>query len=282
MWSFRLKTKNIRKTAAGVAALALILVPAVADAQTAVTQAYGVTGTVQQGMIVMLDPKNASNVEPLTNKRDSAMQGVVVAANDSAVTLSGDGTSDQVYVATAGKYDVLVSTQNGPIKAGDIISISALDGIGMKADSNESVVLGKALESFNGTNNVKGTTTLTTSNGTSNVSLGLIQVDVGISHNPLAVNGNDTAVPGFLRHWAEAIAGKPVSAARIYIGLAILLVTVAVAGSVLYGGVRSGLIAIGRNPLAKSSILRGLLQVIFIGLAIFVVGLVAIYVLLKL
>lgn len=267
---------------AGAVALGFVLVPAVAGAQTAVTQAYGVTGTVQQGMIVMLDPANANNVEPLTNQKGSAMQGVVVAANDSAVTLSGDGTSDQVYVATAGKYDVLVSTQNGPIKAGDIISISSVDGIGMKADESQSVVLGKALQNFDGTNNVKSTTTLTTSNGTQNVAIGLVQVDIGISHNPLAPNSSDAAVPGFLRHWAEAIANKPVNATRIYISLAILLVTVAVAGSLLYGGVRSGLAAIGRNPLAKSSILRGLVQVIFIGLAIFVVGLVAIYVLLRL
>ncbi len=281
MWSIRLKSKKLQRLVAGVSALGLLLVPAIASAQ-AVAQAYGVTGTVQKGMLVQLDPKNASNVEALTNKKDSSMLGAVVSASDSAVTLSGDNTSNQVFVANTGKYDVLVSTQNGAIKAGDIISISALDGIGMKADASQSVILGKALEGFNGTNKVSGTTRLTTSNGSTNVSIGLIQVNIGISHNPLAQIGSSTQVPGFLRKLAENIAGKPVSAPRIYISLAVLLVTVVIAGSLLYGGVRSSLVAIGRNPLARSSVLSGLFQVMFIGVIIFVIGLVAIYLLLKL
>lgn len=277
----RLRRKTIQKIAASCVALGLLLLPAVATAQ-AVTQAYGITGTVQKGMIVMLDPKNANNVEPLSNKKDSAMQGVVVSASDSAVTLSGDGSSNQVYVATSGKYAVLVSTQNGPIKTGDLVSISALDGIGMKADSNQSVVLGKALEGFNGTNNVIGTTSLATSKGTTNVSLGLIQVNIGISHNPLEQTGSSTQVPLFLRKLAETIAGKPVSASRIYMSLIVLLVTAIITGSLLYGGVRTSLVAVGRNPLARRSVLRGLFQILLIGMVIFVLGLLAIYLLLKL
>jgi hypothetical protein len=280
MWSIRLKNKTVQILAA-LGICGLMVIPAVVSAQ-AVTQSYGVTGSIQKGMIVMLDSKNTNNVEPLTNKKDSAMQGVVVSASDSAVTLSGDGSTNQVYVATTGKYNVLVSNQNGPIKAGDIISISALDGIGMKADTTQSVILGKALEAFNGTNHVSGTTQLTTSTGSTNVSLGLIQVNIGISHNPLAASGTDGQVPSFLRKAADAIAGKPVGAPRIYIGLAILLATFIIAGSLLYGGVRSSMVAIGRNPLARGSVLRGLFQVMFIGLIIFVVGLLAIYLLLKL
>lgn len=281
MWLRWLNTKNIRKIMAGTGALGLLVAPVVASAQ-AVTQAYGVTGSIQKGMIVMLDPKNSNNVEPLTNKKDNAMQGVIVSASESAVSLSGDGSTDQVYVANGGKYDVLVSTQNGPIKAGDILSISALDGIGMKADSHESLILGKALQSFDGTNNVSGTTRLATSTGTKNVSIGLVQADISISHNPLSQAGGDTAVPGFLRHIASSIAGHPVTASRIYIGLAVFLITVFVAASLLYGGVRSSLTAIGRNPLAKGSVLRGMFQVLSVGLIIFVVGLVAIYLILKL
>lgn len=283
MWSIRLKSKIVQSLAVGFGVVGFLLLPAAASAQTAVTQAYGVTGTLQKGMIVMLDPHNSSNVQALTNSEDSAMQGVVVAANDSAVTLSGDGSGNQVYVATAGKYQVLVSTQNGPIQAGDLVSISALNGIGMKADGSQSVILGKALESFNGTNNVSGTTTLTTSRGTTNVSLGLISVDIGISHNPLAQAGSGgAAVPGFLRKLAAAIAGKPVSAPRIYLSLAVLLVTMVVSGSLLYGGVRSSMVSIGRNPLARTSVLSGLFQVMGIGLIIFVIGLLAMYLLLKL
>lgn len=261
--------------------LGMVLLPVLSYAQT-VSQGYGVTGTVQKGMIVMLDPKDSRKVMPLTNKTDKAMHGVVVSANDTVVSLGGDSSSNQVYVAGSGKYDALVSTQNGSIKDGDIISISALDGIGMKADAGQNVILGKALSTFDGTKNVSGNATLTTSSGNKQVAIGFVQIDIGISRNPLAVSVSGPPVPAFLRKSGENIAGKPVSTVRLYVSLAILLITLFMTGSLLYGGVRSSMVSIGRNPLAKKSILRGLIQVVVLGLIVFVIGLIAIYLLLKL
>lgn len=258
-----------------------LLLPLVTYAQT-VSQGYGVTGTVQKGMIVMLDPKDSRKVTPLTNKSDKAMHGVVVSANDTVVSLGGDNSANQVYIASNGKYDALVSTQNGPIKSGDIISISALDGIGMKADAGQNVILGKALGTFDGTKTVSGTATLATTGGNKQVAIGFVQIDIGISRNPLAVSVSGPPVPAFLRKSGDSIAGKPVSTVRLYISLAVLLITLFMTGSLLYGGVRSSLVSIGRNPLAKKSILRGLVQVVVLGLIVFVIGLIAIYLLLKL
>jgi len=51
---------------------------------------------------------------------------------------------------------------------------------------------------------------------------------------------------------------------------------------VLYGGIRSSIISIGRNPLAKKSIVRGLIQVITVGVIILVIGLFSVYLLLRL
>lgn len=273
-----------RRTVWASLALGLVIAlaaPMFTHAQT-VSQGYGVTGDVRKGMIVMLDPKNSHKVTPLTNKSETSMLGVVVAANDTVVSLGGDTTSAQVYVASNGKYDALVSTQNGAIKAGDIISISALDGIGMKADAAESVILGKALSGFDGSKNVSGTATLTAVSGTKTVAIGFAQIDISISHNPLAASISGPPVPAFLRKTGESIAGTPVSTVRLYVSLAILLVTIFMTSNLLYGGVRSSLISIGRNPLAKKSILRGLIQVIILGLTVFVIGIVAIYLLLKL
>jgi hypothetical protein len=259
----------------------VMLFPGIVSAQT-VSQGYGVTGVVQKGMIVMLDPKDSRKVQALTNKTDKAMHGVVVSANDTVVSLGGDSSNAQVYVASNGKYDALVSNQNGAIKSGDIISISALDGIGMKADSRQGVILGKALSGFDGTKNVSGNAALTTSAGKKDVAIGFIQIDIGISRNPLAVSVSGPPVPAFLRKSGDSIAGKPVSTVRLYVSLAILLITIFMTGSLLYGGVRSSLVSIGRNPLAKKSILRGLIQVVVLGLIVFVIGLIAIYLLLKL
>ena len=276
--SFRLSQRLLLTIVVGCGVVLPCL--GIANAQT-VSQGYGSTGVVQKGMIVMLDPKDSQKVRALTNKTDKAMHGVVVAANDTVVSLGDDSSKNQVYVASNGKYDALVSTQNGPIKTGDIISISALDGVGMRADAGQAVILGKSLGNFDGKKNVSGNASLTTSAGKKDVAIGLVQIDIGISRNPLAVSVSGPPVPAFLRKTGDIVAGKPVSTVRLYISSAVLLITMFMTGSLLYGGVRSSMIAIGRNPLAKKSILRGLIQVVA-GLTIFVTGLVAIYLLLKL
>jgi len=210
------------------------------------------------------------------------MHGVVVSANDTILSFGGDGTTSQVYVANNGKYEVLVSNQNGPIEKGDIVTISSIDGIGMKVDVNQSVVLGKSLTTFDGKNNVSGYMTLKTNSGNKKVAIGKIVVDIGIAHNPIQVSVNGPPVPAFLKKAGQVITGKTVSTWRLYIALIVLLLTVFVAGSLLYGGVRSSLVAIGRNPLAKGAVARGLIQVIVLGVIIFVLGLFSIYLILKL
>lgn len=266
---------------AGVCALLLFALPSIVSAQ-AISHAYDTDGTVQKGMIVMLDPKNSNKIKPLTNKNDAAMHGVVVSANDTILSFGGDGTTSQVYVANDGKYEVLVSNQNGTIEKGDIITISSIDGIGMKVDVNQSVILGKSLTTFDGKNNVSGYMTLKTSTGNKKVAIGKVVVDIGIAHNPIQVSVNGPPVPAFLKKAGQVITGKTVSTWRLYIALIVLLLTMFVAGSLLYGGVRSSLTAIGRNPLAKGSVARGLIQVIVLGVIIFVLGLFSIYLILKL
>jgi hypothetical protein len=123
----------------------------------AVTRAFTTDNPIQRGMIVKLDDKDNTKVVPVSGKELQKIEGIVVAANDSPVTLSTDNsTKQQVYVATTGRYDVLVSNQNGPIKTDDYISVSALDGVGMKATSSQSRILGKALSSFDGKSNTIG------------------------------------------------------------------------------------------------------------------------------
>lgn len=273
--------QRYRRLGAGASALLLLFIPAIVSAQ-AISHAYDTDGTVQKGMIVMLDSKNSNKVKPLSNKNDVAMHGVIVSANDTILSFGGDGTTSQVYVANDGKYEVLVSDQNGTIKKGDIITISALDGIGMKVDVRQSVVLGKALTAFDGKNNTSGHMTLKTNTGNKKVAIGKIIVDIGIAHNPIQVSVNGPPVPAFLKKAGEVITGRTVSTWRLYFALLILIVTVFVTGSLLYGGVRSSLVAIGRNPLAKGAVTRGLIQVIVLGVIIFVLGLFSIYLILKL
>jgi hypothetical protein len=264
----------------------VLLVPTVASADSSlsqsVTEGYGSSQNLQKGTIVMLDSKDPTQVDALTQASIADMQGVVVAANDAPVTLSSSGNTNQVYVATFGRYGVLVSNQNGSIKSGDYITISSLAGVGMKANTTQAIILGKADASFDGISNVEGGATLNESGGKHvAVSIGRIQVDIVISHNPLQASATAN-LPGFLSKAGQLVANKPVSAGRVYISIFILLISAVLAGSMLYSGVRSGLTAIGRNPLAKKSITRNLIQVIFTSLGIFIIGLFGVYLLLKL
>jgi hypothetical protein len=180
-------------------------------------------------------------------------------------------------VATSGNYEVLVNNQNGPIKTGDYITISSLEGIGMKADETESVVLGRAVSEFDGVNGSVGSADV---NGTK-VNFARIQVNVAINRNPLLKVPEQSKVPKFLQKLGESVADRPVSATRLYLSLAIFLAAAFISGVLLYSGARNSLTAIGRNPLSKKAILRGLLQITALSLTIFIIGIFAVYLLLK-
>jgi hypothetical protein len=247
-----------------------------------VAQGYGTNQPLQNGMIVKLVDKDSSKVEPLTQATATKMQGVVVSSSDTTINLSNTGNNGQVFVATFGHYDVLVSNQNGPIKAGDYVTISSLAGVGMKVDTDQPTVIGKATADFSGSGQVAGSAKLKDSTGKQiTVSLGRIPVDISISHNPLqqlTANG----LPSFLQHASEAVAGKPVDPTRVYIALVVLVAGSLVAGAILYSGVRGGLISIGRNPMAKKYIVSGMIRVVVSGLIVFVLSVFGVYLLLKL
>lgn len=292
--------RYLAATATTIAFL-LVLIPSAANAATAksttsssssttattnssnqVTQGYGTTQPLQKGMIVKLVDNDATKVEALTTATISKLLGVVVAANDAAFALANNGNNGQVFVATTGNYDVLVSNQNGPIKSGDYITISALAGIGMKVDTTESAVLGRATASFDGSSNVSGTATLKDATGAQvKVSIGRIPVEINVGHNPLQQTG-EKIVPAFLQAAAQYVSNKPVAATRIYLGLFILIATSMLSGGMLYSGIRGGLIAIGRNPMAKKSIIGGIIRVVLSGVIVFVIGIFGVYLLLRL
>ncbi len=246
----------------------------------AVTQGFGSDTDLQKGMVVQLVKEDTSKVEPVNLESIEQMYGVVVDANDAPVTLSNEGR--KIFVATVGPFDVLVSNQNGPISPSDYLTISSVEGVAMKAGDSQPIVVGRALEGFDGSSDVVGSTSVTDNLGaTKDVKFARISADISVSRNPL-LRGETANVPEFLKKASEAVAGKPVAATRIYLAVFVFLVSTIAAGSLLYAGVRNGLISIGRNPLSKKSIIRGMFQVILTGLIIFITGLFAVYLLLKL
>lgn len=245
----------------------------------AVTEGYNADLALQRGMIVMLKKDDPTKVELVTTQSGEMMRGVVVAANDAPLTLANAG--QRVFVATNGRYDVMVSTQNGPIKAGDYITASALSGIGMKATDKEAYIIGRAIADFDGKKDVIGTNEVKDSTGNKiSVNIGRVSMDVGVAKNPL-LKATEPNVPEFLMKAATAIAGRPVNPFRVYMGVLVFGICTVVSGILMYGGVRSGLISIGRNPLSKKSIIRSMFQVIITGLIIFVTGVFGVYLILR-
>ncbi len=246
----------------------------------AVTQGFSSDKPLQKGMVVKLVKEDTSKVAAVTTEDMDQMYGVVVDSNDAPVTLTNEG--NKVFVATNGPFEILLSDQNGPIEPNDYLTISAVEGIAMKAGTSEPVVVGRALAGFDGNSNVIGTASLKDSKGVDKqVKFARVNADISVSRNPL-LKGETPNVPEFLRKASEAIAGKPVPTFRIYLSIFVFIVSTIAAGSLMYAGVRNGLISIGRNPLSKKTIIRGMFQVILTGLIIFIIGIFGVYLLLKL
>ncbi len=237
-----------------------------------IAQGYPGNSNLQPGMIVQLNPQKPNSVMALSLENISKMLGVVISANEAALTISQPTNSQEVYVTNTGQHNVLVTTQNGTITTGDYITISSIAGLGMKADSNEGEVLGQAAGSFDGVHNVLGSTTLKNSAGQSKaVRIGMVPVNINIASNPLAKGAK--GVPTFLSNLTKFATNKSVSADRIYLGMLCVVAGIIITISIVYAAIKNGFISIGRNPLAKKAIVLNLFKVVIVALVVFVVSL---------
>lgn len=245
-------------------------------------QGYASDSVLQDGTIVQLDKKDPTKVSSASSSNPQQMYGVTVDPHQLSLTFSDSSLKNEVYVATSGTYDVLVSNQAGVIKPGDYITLSAINGVAMNAKGENVTVFGRAAGGFDGKANVVGGLTLKDSSGaTKPVQIGLIPVAINIQRNP-DVKSTKVNAPNWLQEAGEAIAQKPISPFRIYLSLAITGLCIIVGLVTLYAGIRNAMIAIGRNPLSKKSIFRGLLEIILTSFLILIIGLFAVYLLLKL
>lgn len=245
-------------------------------------QGYASSAALQYGTIVQLAKNSTKQVLPATQKNAQQMYGVTVDPQQLSLTISDSSLKNEVYVATSGTYNVLVSNQAGAINSGDYIAMSSIDGVGMDAGNSGTTVLGRAAASFDGKSNVAIKTELkdTASNTTKAISIGIIPVAINIQHNP-DEQSTMANLPKALERVGQAVADKHVSTVKIYLSVAITVLSLIVALVILYAGIRSGLIAIGRNPLSKKTVFRGILQTVITGILILIIGLFAVYLLLK-
>jgi len=245
-------------------------------------QGYSSSATLQDGLIVKLTGAGADAVAVASENDVGKMYGVTVDPNQLSYTVSSSNLQNEVYVSTSGTYNTIVSTQNGPIVAGDYVTISSIDGIAMGAGISNTTVFGRAAAAFNGKAGAIGTETLKNSSGaTVTVQLGMIPIAIEIEHNPDLVS-TKANLPKPLQRIGLAVAQKPIGPLQIYMSIAISVTSIVIAITVLYAGIRSSLISIGRNPLYRKSIFRALFTVIMTAMVVLIIGFLAVYLLLKL
>lgn len=243
---------------------------------------YTTPKPLQPGVVVMVNPKDSSGVLAATQDKLDDAFGVVKSTNNLPVqpTL----TSSQAYVVTSGRHEVLVTDENGPIAAGDLLAVSSMSGTLMRVKAEQSLVFAKALSNFDSSSNVIGDYLLKDVDGNAikKVKISKIPASIAIMSNPDIKTGNTLALPSFLQQTSRAVADKPVSNIRVYFGAAIILLSVLIAVVILASGIRGSMVAIGRNPMSRKIISRGLTRVLFIAVIVLFIGLFTVYLLLRL
>ncbi|HWB39177.1 MAG TPA: hypothetical protein VG604_02935, partial [Candidatus Saccharimonadales bacterium] len=107
---------------------------------------YSASGDIDPGTVVVSDPTIKAGVKSSTTPYQNGLMGIVSTQPGEIV---GDGTNSgtPVALALAGRVPVKVSTENGPIKAGDYLTSSSTPGVAMKATKAGNVI-GTAMENY--------------------------------------------------------------------------------------------------------------------------------------
>lgn len=256
------------------AVMALILVAPVA--QASLSQGFATTSPIATGSLVSLDEKSSGAVVTADTTNVGRLFGVVVPPSSASISLGGTG-SGQVQVVTSGTANVLVTTAGGDIKVGDYITISSIAGVGQKVGEGSTRVVGTAQTDFNGTGEGVTKRTIEVDGANREVAIGQIPVVISVSSYTATDGKQKYVVPNWLQNLSNTLAGKAVSPIRVIIAGLILIVSLISITVLLYSAVRNSIISIGRNPLSRSAVFKGLLQVLAITGAIMALTAGAVY-----
>jgi hypothetical protein len=114
------------------------------------------TGEVLPGSVMVIDPSRPGSLQPSSRPYDRRVAGIASGANDyhPGITLKAPGAGiGQVPVTLSGTVYCLASNVNGPIRAGDVLTTSAVPGHAMRAtdpEASRGAILGKAMEDLDG------------------------------------------------------------------------------------------------------------------------------------
>lgn len=250
-----------------------LMLPLAAAANGESYQSFQIKGSPPtQGMLMSLAP-GASDVTPATAATADSLVGVVTA---------GTGLNDQtnsVNIATSGVANALVSTQDGDIQVGDRITASAIQGVGSKLTQNGWIV-GIAQQKLNAGSAAAIKSSVTTSKGAvQTVYVASIPVAVKVSYYSNAAAKSQTT--NWVQRLAEAVVHKHVSTTALVLSFILFLLGLMAATAIITSSIRNAFLAISRQPLAKTVIVRAELRSLGIAVGVLVFTLLAAFFLLR-
>lgn len=183
-----------------------------------------------------------------------------VFSEDPAMALDDDGLERGKSMLDSGRVAVKVSTGNGEIKKGDFVTSSKTAGVAQRA-SKSGNVLGVALEDYNVSE------------------VGKIAVQVDIRQAIVSTSSRDNLIES-LKMGLLAPSLTPLASLRYLLAILVVIITF-ILGFVYFGRVaKSGVEAMGRNPLASRMIAMGVVFNLALTVAIMGGGLLIAYVIL--
>lgn len=197
------------------------------------------------------------------NPYDTSVYGVIV--SNVSVSVEDTELENSRLALTTGIASIKVSSREGNIKEGDLITTSEVPGVGQKANRN-GYVIGSAIEDYE--------------SGDENA-IGRIQIAINI-HPAAGLTGPGSNLLQFIRQGLAVPLFEPLASLRYL--LAVLMVLISFTLGMIYFGrsSRAGIEAVGRNPLARRVIQFTVLLNIVLTVAIVMVGLGIAYMILVL
>lgn len=262
----------------GIALFVMGLSPVGASSAN-ISHSYGANEVITSGSLVSLDPSHPNFVVLANTSNSQQLFGVAVAANDSLLAIGATTDAGTIQVATSGTVSALVSSINGPINVGDQISVSPFNGVGMKASSSSTQIIGLAQTAFSNSTTGGTPEKVTDKNGnTTEIKVGYIKLGIAIGSNVDSSNGIQL---NFLQKLAKSITGNTVSTIRALISFVTAIVSGLAIAVLIYASIYGSIISVGRNPLAKYAVFRSLAAVLGMAVLIAAVASVTIFLLLR-
>lgn len=219
-------------------------------------QVSGVIDSAPNGLIISID----KGIYKVSDKKgDPNIVGVIT--KNPAITLRKSNSPNVFDINTSGVTQVRASNSGGKITKGDYVTSSDILGTAIKSSSSE-YVLGVALEDFDSPS-------------------GILRVDVEPRY--IMMNASTgTNLISVVRNSSQSLFLAPVDSLR-YLLAAIVSIASFIFGFSIFGKITgSGIQALARNPLARSSIQTNIIIEFALNIGIIVFGIVVSYFILTL